>query len=113
VLAGPDGLKGTTNDVLVAGDIQMFRFPLRCSAADGPRFGPHGGRVLELANRALAVLPTGGASLSDINAAVDAINRGFDECRAPVIARRAQSFRTRSTIVLPIAPHWVPAVRLV
>src|SRR5206468_2807648 len=24
VLAGPDGLKGTTNDVLVAGDIQMF-----------------------------------------------------------------------------------------
>jgi hypothetical protein len=40
--------------------------------------------LLELANRALAGAPTGSATLSEINAAVDAINRGFDECRAPV-----------------------------
>jgi hypothetical protein len=37
--------------------------------------------LLELANRALAGQPTGGANLSNINAAVDAINTGFDECR--------------------------------
>src|SRR5207249_8684287 len=38
----------------------------------------------ELANRALAGLPTGGASVADINAGVDAINRGFDACRVLV-----------------------------
>jgi len=37
--------------------------------------------LLELANRALAARPTAGASLPDINSAVDAINRGFDTCR--------------------------------
>jgi ribulose bisphosphate carboxylase small subunit len=37
--------------------------------------------LLELANRALAGWPRGGASLSQINCAVDAINRGFDGCR--------------------------------
>jgi len=39
--------------------------------------------LLELANRALAygTDSTGGASLSDINKAVDAINELFDECR--------------------------------
>lgn len=36
--------------------------------------------LLALADRALAGQSTGMASLSDINAAVDAINRGFDEC---------------------------------
>jgi hypothetical protein len=40
--------------------------------------------LLELANRALAGQPTGGATFSDINAAVDAINTGFDECRTLV-----------------------------
>jgi len=40
--------------------------------------------LLELANRGLAGLPTGGASLPDVNAAVDANNRGFDGCRVPV-----------------------------
>ncbi len=34
-----------------------------------------------LTNNALAGQPTGGASHSDINAAVDAINRGTDGCR--------------------------------
>jgi len=37
--------------------------------------------LLELANRGLAGEPTGGASISQINQAVDAINRGFDKCR--------------------------------
>jgi hypothetical protein len=43
----------------------------------------HQGKVsglLDLANRALAGLSTGSVRLSDINNAVDAINRGFDDC---------------------------------
>src|SRR5207249_8992618 len=85
ILAGADGLKGTTNDVLVASDIQMFSVSASVlSALANLGLAPTVEGLLELANRALAVLPTGGASLADINAAVDAINRGFDECRAPV-----------------------------
>jgi hypothetical protein len=38
------------------------------------------GGLLELANRALAGLPTGGATIQQINDAVDAINNVFDEC---------------------------------
>ena len=86
VLAGPDGLKSTADDELIVGDIQMFSVPASVrSALLDPAVGINDLTVLgllELANRALAGLPTGGASLSDINAAVDAINRGFDECRA-------------------------------
>jgi hypothetical protein len=44
----------------------------------------HRGKVsglLDLANRALAGLQTGSVKVSDINAAVDTINTGFDECR--------------------------------
>jgi len=37
--------------------------------------------LLELANRALAGLDTGGANLSQINSAVTTINEAFDECR--------------------------------
>jgi hypothetical protein len=88
VVAGPDGLKGTPDDELVAGDIQMFSVPASVrNALLDPALGINDLTVqglLELANRGLAALPTGGASLSDINAAVDAINRGFDECRASV-----------------------------
>jgi hypothetical protein len=40
--------------------------------------------LLELANRALAGMPVGSASVADVNAAVDAVNRGFDECRMTV-----------------------------
>ena len=40
--------------------------------------------LLELANCALAGDPTGGASYSQINQAVDAINRGFDNCKETV-----------------------------
>ena len=44
----------------------------------------HRGKVsglLDLANRALAGLSTGAVSITDINAAVDSINTGFDECQ--------------------------------
>jgi hypothetical protein len=40
--------------------------------------------LLELGNRALAGLSTGGASISNINSAVDAINNLFDDCRSLV-----------------------------
>jgi hypothetical protein len=43
----------------------------------------HRGKVsglLDLANRALAGLSTGSVSITDINAVVDSINKGFDEC---------------------------------
>src|SRR5204862_4378894 len=55
-------------------------------ALSNPTYVPdatHRGKVsglLDLANLALAGLPTGAASLSDINDAIDSINHGFDEC---------------------------------
>jgi hypothetical protein len=85
ILAGADGLKGTADDVLVGGDIQMFNIPASVlTALSSSALGINDNTVkglLELANRGLAGLPTDGASLSDINEAVDAVNRGFDECR--------------------------------
>jgi hypothetical protein len=88
VLAGADGLKGTADDVLIADDIQNFNIPASVLAALGdPAVGINDVTVrglLKLANCALAGLPTGAATLLDINAAVDAINRGFDTCRAAV-----------------------------
>jgi hypothetical protein len=42
------------------------------------------GGLLELANRALADWDRGGAGFSDINNAVDTINRAFDECKSVV-----------------------------
>jgi hypothetical protein len=41
--------------------------------------------LIELANRALAGQPTGGADLSAIAGAAGAINEGFDECRRIVL----------------------------
>jgi PKD repeat protein len=86
-LAGADGLKGTADDVLVAGDIQMFNVPASViTALSSAALGINDSTVkglLELANRALAGLPIGGATVSDVNDAVDAVNRGFDECRLP------------------------------
>jgi hypothetical protein len=55
-------------------------------ALSNPAYVPdptHRGKVsglLDLANRALAGLSTGSVSITDINAAVDSINKGFDEC---------------------------------
>jgi hypothetical protein len=88
VLPGLDGLRGTPDDVLINGDVLMFSIPNPVlSALTNGVVGITNVTVkglLELANRALAAQPTGGASLPDINAAVDAINRGFDECRVLV-----------------------------
>jgi|GEM_PF-6482602 len=88
VLPGQDGLRGTPDDTLVAGDILMFSIPASVlTALSDAGLGILNGKVqglLELANRGLAGLPTGGATLTDINMAVDAINRGFDACRVLV-----------------------------
>jgi len=54
--------------------------------------------LLELANRALAGLSTGGATLSDINQAVDAINEGFDGCRFLINCADCQKSRVRPTM---------------
>jgi hypothetical protein len=85
---GPDGQRGTSDDTLVAADILPFTIPNSVlSALTDPGLGINNSTVqglLELANRALANQPTGTASLPDINAAVDAINRGFDNCRVLV-----------------------------
>jgi hypothetical protein len=88
VLAGADGLKGTSDDVPVTNDIQQFTVPgsvlnALLDAALGINDGTVKG-LLELANRALAGMPVGSASVADVNAAVDAVNRGFDECRMTV-----------------------------
>ena len=85
VSAGPDGSLGTADDLPVSGDVQMFTIPDSVLAPlANPGLGINDVTVrglLELANRALAGLPTAAASLSDINSAVDNINRGFDGCR--------------------------------
>jgi hypothetical protein len=85
VLAGRDGCKGTSDDDSEASDIQQFNVPASVlSALLDAGVGINDGTVkglLELANRALAGLAIGSATLADVNAAVDVVNRGFDECR--------------------------------
>ncbi|HXU79520.1 MAG TPA: hypothetical protein VN794_23270, partial [Methylomirabilota bacterium] len=87
VFPGPDGLRGTADDVL-AGDFLAFTIPASVlSALTDGSLGINNSTVqglLELANRALAGQPTGPATLPDINAAVDAFNRGYDNCRVLV-----------------------------
>jgi hypothetical protein len=93
VLPGPDGLVGTADDLLVAGDVMTFTVPASVlTALTDAGLGINNSTVqglLELANRALAGQATGAASLGDVTAAVDAINRGFDNCR--VLANCATS----------------------
>jgi hypothetical protein len=73
------------DDQLESGGALSFHIPDAVRAAlASPTLGIQDATVrglLELAHRALAGLPTGGASLSAVNDAVDAINCGFDECR--------------------------------
>jgi hypothetical protein len=87
-LPGPDARRGTSDDILVAGDFLSFSIPASVLAAlSDAGIGILNGNVqglLELANRGLAGLSTGAATLADINAGVDAINRGFDNCRVLV-----------------------------
>jgi hypothetical protein len=96
VLPGPDGCLGTADDVtdLLGPDgdpntpdhlltVTIPASVLQALTSLGLDWTVGG--LLELANRALAGDPQlGGASLSDINSAVDAINVGFDECRVVV-----------------------------
>jgi hypothetical protein len=68
VLPGPDGRRGTEDDELVSGDIMTFQIPdaVRMALAN-PTLGIQDSTVrglLELANRALAGVPTGGATWS-------------------------------------------------
>jgi hypothetical protein len=126
VLPGPDGLRGTGDDVLVNGSILMFSISNSVlNALTNLSLGITNSTVqglLELANRGLAAQPTGGASLADINAAVDAINRGFDECRVLVDCTTGMvivdSFNNNFTNSPPLggggggwAARWLNAVR--
>jgi hypothetical protein len=83
-LPGPNGMLGDADDVPDPSDPgQIFDIPLKVLQAlktlEGLDETVTG--LFELANRGLAGQPTGVATLSDINKAVDAINRGFDGCR--------------------------------
>jgi PKD repeat protein len=86
VLAGLDGLLGTADDQPIGADVQNFAVPASVlSALADPNLNINDHSVqglLALANRGLAGLPTGAAGLGDLNQAVDAINSGFDGCRA-------------------------------
>jgi hypothetical protein len=74
---GPDGALGTSDDPLITVNI-----PLSVTTALSVLGLPHTvSGLLELANRGLAGETTGGASLGDVNAAVNAINVGFGGCR--------------------------------
>jgi len=91
--AGPDRVKGTpddfqSDDVPVPGDTQSMILSTNVlkaltSSSLGITNSSVGG-LLELANRALAAQNTGGATLSEINSAVDAVNQAFHECRMVV-----------------------------
>jgi hypothetical protein len=92
-LCGPDGVCGTADDVPDPnGDIFDFTIDSSVLVALDNLFG-EGHRTVEfllaLANRALAGLDTGGASMGAINHAVSMINRGFDKCRFLVWCREA------------------------
>src|SRR6185436_11383613 len=88
VLPGPGGLRGTAVDQFVSGGILVVTTPTSVlTALSDPLLGINDVTVqglLELANRGLAGLLGSGPSLPDINAAVDAINRGYDACRVLV-----------------------------
>jgi hypothetical protein len=82
-LPGPDGLYGTDDDVVdpnaVVGTYHISEIVLNALEILDLPVVVYG--LLELANRGLAGMPTGGASLSDINNAVDVINNAFNGCR--------------------------------
>jgi hypothetical protein len=94
---GPDGVLGSQDDPKLAVTIPISvlnaiaaasplelsgRFTVRTSNGDIRVPAGSVGRLLILANLALAgETDLGGASLADINVAVDGINRAFDKCR--------------------------------
>jgi len=79
-LPGPNGLLGDADDVLDPNSTPLtLTIPAKVLNALGS--GATVADLINLANSGLAGQSTNGASLSDINKAVDAINRGFDGCR--------------------------------
>jgi hypothetical protein len=82
-LPGKDGLYGTADDVLDVKDpVQTFTIRLEVlSALDKLGYPRNVYGLIQLCNRGLAGRYTAGASLSSINDAADAINRGFENCR--------------------------------
>ena len=88
VHAGPDGIKGTDDDATIAHDTQSIVISGEVLLAlQDPNVGINNNSVaglLKLANNALAGLPIGAASFHEITEALEAINRGFDECRMAV-----------------------------
>jgi hypothetical protein len=82
-LPGKDGLYGTADDVLDVKDpIQTFKISTDVLAAlDNLGYPRIVYGLIQLCNRGLAGRYTGGATLSEINDAADAINRGFENCR--------------------------------
>ncbi|MFY9572575.1 MAG: hypothetical protein WAV20_14340, partial [Blastocatellia bacterium] len=82
-LPGPDGMLGTNDDTINPADPpQTFSIPFSVTCALTHLGLPHTvGGLLELANRALACQCIDVATIGDVNQAVDAINRGYDQCR--------------------------------
>jgi hypothetical protein len=82
-LPGKDGLYGTADDVLNVKDpVQTFTISTNVlDALDHLGYPRIVYGLIELCNRGLAGRYTGGATLSEINDAADAINRGFENCR--------------------------------
>jgi hypothetical protein len=91
---GPDGILGTLDD-----PVAVFTIPPSVlTALSNLGLSNTVTDLLELANRALAGQANlGGASLGDINNAVDAINRGFDKCRF-VVYCGAQLFAPKEAL---------------
>jgi hypothetical protein len=74
---GPDGILGTGDDELDPSSARMqFMIPASVLSALGPNATVPD--LLKLANSALAGNQTGDAAISDLTAALDAVNRSFD-----------------------------------
>jgi hypothetical protein len=79
---GADGKCGTEDDVPLFTSLITKTIPQSVLTALNSLYSsPSVVNLFDLANRALGGAPTGGATLNDINAAVSAINEGFDGCR--------------------------------
>ncbi|MFN0006334.1 MAG: hypothetical protein ACKVXR_00375, partial [Planctomycetota bacterium] len=82
LLPGPDGCRGTADDVPNSSDTMSITIPQAVLDSLAILGLPNTvGGLLTLGNRALAGMSTGTASLSEVNTAVDGINNLFDEGR--------------------------------
>jgi hypothetical protein len=103
-LPGPDGLFCTDDDVIDPNSpIQTFTIlNAVINALSNLGLSNDVEGLFELANRALAAQATGGASPAQINAAVDAINRGFDggrfvvPCPLGIVSAKAEDLEISS-----------------